>query len=104
MRIVVTGSSGLVGSRLVRRFKERGQTVVGVDRERGTPGVVDGFVEGDLAKEAVRKQASEEASAIVHLAASCGRPIVTTDMPGAEKLYITVRMEFLSLQMMVGRV
>ncbi|WP_251952447.1 NAD-dependent epimerase/dehydratase family protein [Salinibacter ruber] len=70
MRIVVTGSSGLVGSRLVRRFKERGQTVVGVDREPGTPSVVDQFVRGDLAREAIRQQALEGADAIVHLAAA----------------------------------
>lgn len=70
MRIVVTGSSGLVGSRLVRRFKERGQTVVGVDRESGTPSVVNQFVQGDLAREAVRQQALEGADAIVHLAAA----------------------------------
>jgi nucleoside-diphosphate-sugar epimerase len=57
MRFVVTGSSGLFGGRLVWRFKKRGQTVVGVDRERVTPGMVDEFVQGDLAKEAVRKQA-----------------------------------------------
>jgi nucleoside-diphosphate-sugar epimerase len=51
-------------------MKRGGETVVGVDREAGTPSVVDEFVQGDLARVEVRQQALEGADAIIHLAAA----------------------------------
>ncbi|WP_112903191.1 NAD-dependent epimerase/dehydratase family protein [Salinibacter ruber] len=70
MRIVVTGSSGFIGSYLVKRLKDDGYTVVGVDREPGTPDVVDRFVQGDLAQEQIRERALDGADAVMHLAAA----------------------------------
>lgn len=70
MRIVVTGSSGYIGSRLVRRLKEEGHSVVGVDREPGTPETADQIVRGDLANAEVRVEALKGADAIMHLAAA----------------------------------
>jgi nucleoside-diphosphate-sugar epimerase len=92
MKVVVTGSSGLVGRRLVSRFKGEEQTVVGVDRESGTPSVVDQFVQGDLASKTVRQEALEGADAIVHLAAAKDDWGIDDDTFFFENLEITRRL------------
>ena len=48
MSILVTGSSGYIGSRLVRRFHDRGETVFGVDRLPYEGACLDEAVTGDL--------------------------------------------------------
>ncbi len=70
MRVLVTGSSGFIGSYLVKRLKRDGCTVTGVDRELGTPDVVDEFVHGDLAEPQTRERALDGADAVMHLAAA----------------------------------
>jgi nucleoside-diphosphate-sugar epimerase len=70
MQIVVTGSAGYIGSRLVRRLKKEGYSVVGVDRDPGTPESADRIVQGDLADAEVRAKALEGADATMHLAAA----------------------------------
>lgn len=70
MQIVVTGSAGYIGSRLVRRLKQEGYSVVGVDRDPGTPESADRVVQGDLADAGVRTEALKGADAIMHLAAA----------------------------------
>ena len=70
MHIVVTGSAGYIGSRLVRRVAGAGHVVTGVDRAAGTPEAADRVVQGDLADADVRAEALAEADAVMHLAAA----------------------------------
>jgi nucleoside-diphosphate-sugar epimerase len=71
MTILVTGSSGYIGSRLAKRLQENGHDVVGVDREfEGSPKDLFRFVRGDLADADVRAKALDGVEAIMHLAAA----------------------------------
>ena len=70
MRILVTGSAGLVGTNLIPSLKARGHEVVGVDRWTGTPEIADHVVHGDLEDADVRSEAMADIDAIFHLAAA----------------------------------
>lgn len=70
MHVVVTGSAGYIGSRLVRRLAQAGHVVTGVDRAPGTPEAADRVVQGDLADADVRAEALADAEAVMHLAAA----------------------------------
>lgn len=70
MRVLVTGSSGYIGSRLAGRLKAEGYTVVGVDRKRDEAGRLDRFVHGDLAEAETRRAALKNVDLILHLAAA----------------------------------
>lgn len=71
MTILVTGSSGYIGSRLAERLQETGHTVVGVDRDaEGGPKNLHRFVQGDLANADVRARALDGVDAVMHLAAA----------------------------------
>ena len=80
MRLLVTGSSGYVGSHLVPALKKRGHTVVGIDRDApGEPArAPDRFVQGDLLDEQVLERGFEsEVEGVFHLAAALDGPVRT---------------------------
>ncbi len=71
MHVLVTGSSGFVGSSLVPALLERGFEVTGVDRHPGK--AVSGrsgyrFVEADTSREGQWQEALKDADAVVNLA------------------------------------
>ena len=92
MRIVVTGSAGLVGTNLIPPLKKRGHEIVGVDRHSGTPDAADHVVLGDLADADVREEAMEDADAIFHLAAAKDDWGIDDDTFFFENLEITRRL------------
>jgi nucleoside-diphosphate-sugar epimerase len=73
-------------------MKRAGETVVGVDRETGTPPSVDEFVEGDIAREPIRERALNEADAIFHLAAAKDDWGIDDDTFFFENLEVTRRL------------
>lgn len=69
MTVLVTGGTGLVGSRLLKRLVESGVQCRALVRSSGKlPAGVD-FIEGDILDRATLKDALKGVSAIVHLAA-----------------------------------
>jgi UDP-glucose 4-epimerase len=70
MRIVVTGGSGLVGSRIVRELAH-GHDVVNLDLREPAERVGD-FVRGDILDEGALRRVFQGADAIVHTAALPG--------------------------------
>jgi nucleoside-diphosphate-sugar epimerase len=72
MRLLLTGSSGYIGSRLLPHLKAQGHSVVGVDRVPDTSSLLDDFIEGDLTEPAVAKAAVEGIDMVLHLAAAKG--------------------------------
>ncbi len=78
MRVVVTGSSGFLGSRLVGPLAARGHDVVGIDRRRPGPGVsapAGGLLLGELTDSRLTAELTAllgGADAVVHLAALPG--------------------------------
>ncbi|MEL6216006.1 MAG: NAD(P)-dependent oxidoreductase, partial [Pseudomonadota bacterium] len=72
MRILVTGSSGYIGSRLAVRLKARGNTVIGLDRHGATDSAVNPFVSCDLLDTAAYREAAASADLVCHLAAARG--------------------------------
>jgi UDP-glucose 4-epimerase len=69
MTILVTGGTGLVGSRLLRRFVDAGMNCRALVRPGKEPPAGSIAVEGDLFDTDSLKRAVEGVSAIVHLAA-----------------------------------
>ncbi len=71
---LVTGSSGLLGTCLIRRLAERGDEIHALDLvaapPRTRPGPKTHFFEGDCADEAEVERASEGCDVIYHLAAA----------------------------------
>ncbi len=92
MSILVTGSSGLVGSRMSKRLKDRGHRVVGVDRNANSPSELDRFVHGDLAEEEVRSRALDDVDAVIHLAAAKDDWGISDEAFCFENLEITSRL------------
>jgi len=70
VRIVVTGSTSLLGTTLVRLLTDRGDDVVGFQRRPG-PGLAREVL-GDVTDTAAVGRAMEGADAVVHLAARVG--------------------------------
>jgi uncharacterized protein (TIGR01777 family) len=72
MRVFVTGGTGLVGSRLVKRLKERGDRAVVLTRRadaaRKALGPEIEVVEGDPMKEGPWMKAVESCDGVIHLA------------------------------------
>lgn len=68
MKVLVTGATGSVGSRVVRQLMGRGHTVRGFDVREGTqPGVE--WVQGDLGDAAKLAEVLKGVDAVIHLAA-----------------------------------
>ena len=65
MRIVVTGSSGRIGSAVCACLVGEGHKVVGIDRVASA----DTHIVGDIGDEALLRQALQRADAVVHCAA-----------------------------------
>ncbi len=63
MRILVTGATGLVGSRLTQALRDRGDTVFALSR-RNEPG----FLQGDPTKQGEWLETLDTCDAVVHLA------------------------------------
>lgn len=71
MEILVTGSSGFVGSHLVPALQERGHRVTGIDRIPPSSGAEpDRFIEGDLIHREVLDEGLRNADHVFHLAAA----------------------------------
>jgi nucleoside-diphosphate-sugar epimerase len=77
MRILVTGATGRVGSRLVPRLLQQGDSVRALvrDRERGKPFEEGGaeLIEGDLRRAETIDRSLDGVDAVVHLAAAFRR-------------------------------
>jgi nucleoside-diphosphate-sugar epimerase len=72
MDILLTGSSGYIGTRLADRFNEQGAVVYGVDREPYEGDSLSSAVTGDLLDGLTLKQMNEDVDCICHLAAAKG--------------------------------
>ena len=70
MKVLVTGSSGFVGSHLVPSLQSRGHQVVGIDRRKPAVSEPDVFIQGDLLSSDVLKREIQGVDAIYHLAAA----------------------------------
>ena len=72
MRIFVTGGTGLVGRRIVRRLHERGDQAViltrRADRARGLLGEQATLVEGDPMQPGAWMDSLADCDAVIHLA------------------------------------
>jgi len=66
LRIVVTGGSGKIGTRLLEVLIARGHQPIGLDRDNPTPPVAP-FVQADLRERAMLEPILEQADAICHL-------------------------------------
>jgi nucleoside-diphosphate-sugar epimerase len=72
MTLLLTGSSGYIGHRLIPTLKKHGARVRGVDRVRHPDDACDAFIQGDLCDPSVTAQAVQDVDQIVHLAAAKG--------------------------------
>lgn len=72
MRILVTGSSGTIGTRLCEKLLEEGHTVIGVDRRKNAwqPSVQGITVMTDLLEPKALEAMPTDIDAVVHLAAN----------------------------------
>ena len=70
MRILVTGSSGFIGSHLTPLLAERGHEVVGFDTQEPTADYrLSKFVQGDIRKRQDVLEALDEIDCVINLAA-----------------------------------
>src|SRR5437870_5622513 len=72
MRILVTGSSGYIGSRLVPELVAKGHEVVGVDREGPVASKVERMIRADLLDVTAVARAVDGVDSVMHLAAAKG--------------------------------
>lgn len=74
MRILVTGASGFLGSRIVRLIAEAGDTPIAFSRYSDTASFPTGTVvlQGDIRNRETVLQSANEAAAIIHVAAKVG--------------------------------
>lgn len=70
MNVLVTGSSGFIGSYLVAALREDGHRVVGIDRERPAWCEPDQFVHADLLEDGPLARALRDVECVFHLAAA----------------------------------
>jgi nucleoside-diphosphate-sugar epimerase len=72
MDILLTGSSGYIGTRLADRLNEQGSIIYGVDREPYDGDSLSGVVTGDLLDCSTLEQMNADVDCICHLAAAKG--------------------------------
>lgn len=72
MDILLTGSSGYIGTRLADRFNEQGAVIYGVDREPYEGDSLSNVVTGDLMDVSTREHMNDDVDCICHLAAAKG--------------------------------
>lgn len=72
MKILVTGASGYIGSKVCRLLSEAGHSVMGLDREAAKHGWTEQFICCDLLDVAVYRDQLAGVDAIHHLAAAKG--------------------------------
>ena len=72
MKILLTGSSGYIGSSIIPHLKARGHVVVGFDRRPPTSQAIDEHFQGDLLDRALLEQALAGVETVMHLAAAKG--------------------------------
>lgn len=70
MRILVTGSSGYIGSKLVAELRQAGHLVIGLDREPPTSSQPDIFVHRDILDSEPLDAAFNQVDLVMHLAAA----------------------------------
>lgn len=68
MRILLTGSSGFIGSYLTEALQDQGHRVVGVDRQKPDWSHPDEFVHGDLLEDRSLECALDDIDCVFHLA------------------------------------
>jgi nucleoside-diphosphate-sugar epimerase len=88
MRAFVTGATGFVGSRLARKLRERGDTVVCLVRNPAKATELEAagceLVQGDLGDTAAISRGVEGADAVFHLAADYRVGVRATEFPKME--------------------
>jgi nucleoside-diphosphate-sugar epimerase len=72
MDILLTGSSGYIGTRLVERLTEKGAVVHGADREPHQGDSLSSAITGDLLDDSTLEQMNDDVDCICHLAAAKG--------------------------------
>lgn len=70
MSILVTGSSGYIGSRLAQQLRAQGREVYGVDRDPCAAPALSGAVTGDLLAPSTLERTAFDVDCICHLAAA----------------------------------
>lgn len=70
MRVLLTGSSGFIGSYLTEALRDRGHVTVGIDREEPGWSRPDEFVHGDLLEDRTLEHAFDDIDCVFHLAAA----------------------------------
>jgi nucleoside-diphosphate-sugar epimerase len=68
--ILLTGSSGYIGSRLAPKLSERNYILRGVDREDAKVKGLESFIHGDLCDPAVARKGVADVDQVLHLAAA----------------------------------
>ncbi len=89
MDVLLTGSSGYIGSRLADRLTEQGAVVDGVDRVPPEGCSISGVVTGDLLDDSTLEQMNTDVDCICHLAAAKGDWGITEDEYYRDNLDVT---------------
>ncbi len=86
-RVLVTGSSGVIGTALAERLLDDGREVVGVDRNpnRWSTAVDEATIHADLCDPAAADDLPDDADTVVHLAARSRVPDLVENPTGARK-------------------
>ncbi len=89
MDILLTGSSGYIGTRLADRFNEQGAVVHGVDREPYEGDSLSSVVTGDLLDGSTLDRMNDDVDCICHLAAAKGDWGISKDEYYRDNLEVT---------------